>query len=72
MRVLLADLDDAPEEGVLVGRVGTIPLDDGIDLSVFGEIHAAPGRDRGMGRYGCRLSFSSATRIGLSRRNRSV
>ena len=39
VRGLLADLDDAPEEGVLVGRVGAVPLDDVVDPAVLGEIH---------------------------------
>jgi len=55
VRGLLADLDDAPEEGVLVGRVGAVPLDDGVDPAVLGEIHCCCRRDRGPGRYGCRF-----------------
>ena len=39
VRGLLADLDDAPEEGVLVGRVGTVAFDDVVDPAVLGEIH---------------------------------
>jgi len=39
VRGLLADLDDAPEEGVLVGRVGAVPLDDVVYPAVLGEIH---------------------------------
>ena len=52
VRGLLADLDDAPEEGVLVGRVGAVPLDDVVDPAVLGEVHWYRG-DRGAGRYGC-------------------
>lgn len=55
VRELLADLDDAPEESVLVRRVGTVPLDDVVDPAVLGEIHTVTGRDRGAGRYGCRF-----------------
>ena len=51
VRGLLADLDDAPEEGVLVGRVSAVALDDGVDPAVLGEVHFV--RDRGAGRYGC-------------------
>ena len=39
MRGLLADFDDAPEEGILVGRVGAVALDDGVDPAVLGEVH---------------------------------
>ena len=39
VRGLLADLDDAPEEGILVGRVGAVALDDGVDPAVLGEVH---------------------------------
>jgi len=39
VRRLLADLDDAPEEGILVGRMGAIALDDVVDPAVMGEIH---------------------------------
>jgi len=53
VRGLLADLDDAPEEGILVGRVGAVTFDDGVDPAVLGEIHCCCRRDRGVGRYGC-------------------
>ena len=36
---MLADLGDTPEEGVFVGRVSTVPLDDGVDPAVLGEVH---------------------------------
>ncbi len=39
VRGLLADLDDAPEEGVLVGRVGAVAFDDVVDPAVLGEVH---------------------------------
>ena len=53
VRGLLADLDDAPEESVLVGRVGAVAFDDGVDPAVLGEVHCCCRRDRGPGRYGC-------------------
>lgn len=34
---LLADPDGTPEEGVLVGRIRAVPLDDGVDFPVFFE-----------------------------------
>ena len=39
VRGLLADLDDAPEKGVLVGRISAVPLDDVVYPAVLGEIH---------------------------------
>ena len=39
MRGPLADLGDARGEGVLVGRVGAVALDDVIDPVVLGEVH---------------------------------
>ena len=39
VRGLLADLDDPPEEGILVGRVGAVAFDDGVDPAVLGEVH---------------------------------
>ena len=55
VRGLLADLDDAPEEGVLVGRVGAVPLDDVVDPAVLGEIHWLRERLRGRGDMGVGL-----------------
>ena len=52
MRGLLADLDDAPEEGVLVGRVGAVAFDDGVDPAVLGEVHWLRERLRGRGDMG--------------------
>ena len=52
VRGLLADLDDAPEEGVLVGRVGAVAFDDGVDPAVLGEIHAYAGEIGGRGDMG--------------------
>ncbi len=57
MRGLLADLDDAPEEGVLVGRVGAVPLDDVVDPAVLGEIHWLRERLRGRGDMGAGFSI---------------
>ena len=47
MRGLLADLDDAPEEGVFVGCIGAVAFDDGVDAAVLGEVHC--WRDLGVG-----------------------
>jgi hypothetical protein len=47
VRGLLADLDDAPEEGVLVGRVGAVAFDDVVDPAVLGEVHWLRKRLRG-------------------------
>lgn len=52
---LLADLDDAPEEGILVGRVGAVALDDGVDPAVLGEIHSLWGVIEGRGDMGVGL-----------------
>ena len=49
---MLADLGDTPEEGVFVGRVSTVPLDDGVDPAVLGEVHWLRERLRGRGDMG--------------------
>jgi len=53
VRGLLADLDHAAEEGVLVGRIGAVPCDDRVDLLVFGEVHSF--LERGLGSGGLKV-----------------